>query len=448
MGTVTSQSGLKDLGEGLFLRRATVADTETLVTFHADMHRDPGVEEPDEWIGAWVRDLMTKAHPTFDLDDFLVVEDGETGEIVSSVALISQTWSYGGIEFGVGRPELVATHPDYRRRGLVRAQFEMIHQRSAERGEMMQAITGIPWYYRQFGYEMGLCLGGRRAGYGAQVPTLKEGEEELYRFRPARAGEWPILAQAYEYGTKRSLVACVRDEAQWLNELEGKHRINVNRRELRVIEDQRGDPVGMLAHSARLWRNGIAASRYELLPGHSWLAVTPAVIGYLWSTGETWAAADEGQEMEVFRLNLGAEHPAYEACQDRLPATHPAYAWYVRVPDLPGFLRHVAPVLERRLAGSLAVGYGGQLKVSFYRDGLRLVFADGRLKEIAPWQPTTEEEGDAAFPDLTFLQLLFGYRSLDELAEARADCWAANDAARVVLDSVFPKQISDVWPLS
>ena len=74
--------------------------------------------------------------------------------------LISQTWTYDGIPFGVGRPELVGTQPEYRKRGLVRAQFEVIHAFSAERGEMVQAITGIPFYYRQFGYEMAMGLGG------------------------------------------------------------------------------------------------------------------------------------------------------------------------------------------------------------------------------------------------------------------------------------------------
>ena len=231
-------------------------------------------------------------------------------------------------------------------------------------------------------------------------------------------------------------------------ELEGKSSTNVNRRELRVIEGQKGDPVGMLAHAAGLWRNGLAATRYELMPGVSWLAVTPSVMRYRWSTGEKWAATDEKQEMEVLNLYLGAEHPAYEACLGRLPLTRRPYAWYIRVPDLPVFLRHVSPVLDRRLAGSLAAGHNGQLKVSFYRSGLRLVFVTGKLEEVVPWHPTVEEGGDAAFPDLTFLQVLFGYRSLGELRDARADCWTANDEARVLLDALFPKQVSDVWPVS
>ena len=98
--------------------------------------------------------------------------------------MIAQTWSYAGIEFGVGQPELMGTHPDYRRRGLVRAQFKTIH-RSSERGESLQVIAGIPWYYRQFGYEIALTLGGGRLGDESHVPRLRDDEPELYHVRLA-----------------------------------------------------------------------------------------------------------------------------------------------------------------------------------------------------------------------------------------------------------------------
>ncbi len=54
----------------------------------------------------------------------------------------------------------------------------------------------------------------------------------------------------------------------------------------------------------------------------------------------------------------------------------------------------------------------------------------------------------AAFPDLTFLQLVFGYRTLEELRYAFADCWCDTDEARLVLEAIFPKQDSDVWAIA
>lgn len=447
---------LRDLGDGLILRRATVADTEPLVAFHAQVLRDPGAQEPDEGVITWSRDLMERDHPTFEVSDFAVVEDTRTGGIVSSLCLISQTWSYGGIEFGVGRPELVGTHPDYRRRGLIHAQFEVIHEWSIERGEKMQAITGIPYFYRQFGYEMGLALGGGRVGYEPHVPKLKDDETEPYRVRPATEADLPFIAQLYGEATKRYLVACVRDEPLWRYELNDRSEKSVNRQELRVVETAEGEPVGFLAHGPTLWGRALMVSFYELKPEVSWLAVTPSVVRYLWATGEEYmarkdSAAQDEKEPETFAAFgfwLGEEHPVYHVIDDLLPRTRKPYAWYVRVPDLPDFMRHVAPLLERRLAESVVVGHTGELKISFYREGLRLVFEEGRLKAVEPWEPTVEDGGAAAFPDLTFLQLLFGYRTLEELAYAFADCWTASDEARALLKTLFPKQQSLVWAVT
>jgi len=114
---------IRDLGDGLILRSATVEDTDELATFNSHIHKDPGQDDPNEFIDAWVRDLMAGSHPTLKPSDFTVVVDTNTNKIVSSLNLIPQTWSYQGIEFGVGRPELVGTDPQYRRRGLVRLKW-------------------------------------------------------------------------------------------------------------------------------------------------------------------------------------------------------------------------------------------------------------------------------------------------------------------------------------
>jgi hypothetical protein len=142
---------IEDLGDGLIVRHVTPADTEELCRFNAEIQADPGMP-PEEEIGVWTRDLIHNPPPTFSIDDFTVVEDTRTGQIVSTVNLISQTWSYAGVPFGVGQVEIVSTDPDYRRRGLVRKQFEIVHRWSTERGQRMQVVSGIPWYYRQFGY--------------------------------------------------------------------------------------------------------------------------------------------------------------------------------------------------------------------------------------------------------------------------------------------------------
>ena len=436
-----SKTILRDLGDGLIMRRSTSEDAEALAEFNRSIHSD-NVQDGG-CLADWTRDLLT-AHPTFHPDDFIVIEESSTGRIISTMNLISQAWSYEGIQFGVGRPELVGTLPEFRNRGLIRIQFEEIHKWSEARGEMVQAITGIPFYYRQFGYEMALDLDGRRFGYEAQLPKLKEGESEPYTIRPAQESDLPFIEKLYEQTKARSMIACERTPELFRYELTAhKNHCWLNC----IIEDSAGESVGFFRHPAYNYRTSIVAGRYELKPGCSWLDVTPSVVRFLWSKGQEHAQRDGG-ECNSFGFVLGAEHPAYEVLGNRLPTIHSPYAWYIRVPDLRGFLNHIQPVLEKRLTESLAANHSREIRISLYRTGLRILIDRGRITAIDSWKPAPKDEGDAAFPGLTFLQLLFGYRSFEDLKYAFADCGCDSEEVRVLLNILFPKKLSNVYPIA
>jgi len=108
--------------DGLILRQSTPADADGIVEF--------SVRVFDESLRDDTRKLVRGDYPT-GAADWVLVEDPVAGKIVSTVCLIPQTWAYRGLAFDVGRPEIVATDPEYRRRGLVRRQFDAMHRISA-----------------------------------------------------------------------------------------------------------------------------------------------------------------------------------------------------------------------------------------------------------------------------------------------------------------------------
>jgi hypothetical protein len=440
----TETKVLRRLGNGLVIRRGTSADAEALAAFNCDIHCTPGSDDIPQRIKAWVRDLMSGDHPTFRPQDYAIVEDTKRGEIASSLCLIGQTWSYEGVKFGVGLPELVGTRPQWRRRGLVRVQFNLIHQWSARRGHLVQAIAGIPHFYRQFGYEMGLELGGGREGSVVDAPALKRGERDPFAVRAASEADLPFIARTYAAAMRRYLVTCARDRAAWRYELAGRRRDSEHRRDIGIIESAEGEPVGLVCCPTRLWGNAVGADVYELKPGANWLAVTPSVIRHVIKKGAQYAARQK-TDLKRFALWLGSEHPAYRVADWFLPRRRDPYALYVRVPDLPAFVRRIRPVLERRLAESPAPGHTGELRISFYRGGLRMVFRSGRLAQVDHWEPERNES--AAFPGHTFLHLLFGHRSLADLQLAYSDCYARDGEAHLLLEALFPKRPSAVWVL-
>lgn len=436
----------KNLGDGLVLRWAVPADTEALSTFNVRIHSDDP-ESPETWLANWTTDLMRGDHPTTNASDFtVVVDENADGKIVSSMNLISQTWLYDGIPFAVGRPELVGTDPDYRRRGLVREQFTAVHAKSAARNEMVQAITGIPWYYRLFGYGMALDLGGGRDFLWDRPGNDKTVEEEPYRVRPAVEADWPLLQTLYKAHNRGSLLARARDEATWRYELTIPHPDSMYARHFFVVETAVSSPQPVAYVEYQQIGKSYLVREVGVAPGHSWRAVVLFLTRYFKKL------ADDLQQKEDKRLRgvyfgLGQGHPIYEAMGRQLEEQRRPYAWYIRVPDLPAFLRHIAPALEKRLANSVLAGHSGTTRVNLYQQQFTLVFENGQLKEVGTYQANVVEDGDIHFPGTTILQLIFGQASRDELNAVHPDCFTRSYEAAVLFNILFPKRPSWVVPM-
>ncbi len=426
------------LRDGLVLRWAEPEDTEPLAAFNARIHSPE--EEPNEGIAAWTRDLMSGRHPTVGPGDFTVVIDPD-GAIVSSVVLVSQTWSYAGIPFGVGRPELVGTLPDYRRQGLVRRQMHAIHALSALRGELVQAITGIPWYYRLFGYEQTVNLGGQRV-----LSWELRGSLAGPDFRARRAGEPDItlLRELYAVHTAPSLLRCERDEAIWRYNLVDFNPEAVNYREYWIAETESGEPVGYWAMYH--WRHLMGVNEIAAAPGRSLRDLALFVARTTKARADGYNAEAE-KPVRGLSWHLDTDHPAYDALGRLLERPNQPYAWYLRVPDLPAFLRHIGPVLEARLADSVLAGFTGKLKLSFYRSQFQLEFDAGRLSAVGPYEPAGYFDADAFFPDETFLHVLFGHRTPDEIHHVRPDCFVEQNGSQELIAVLFPRHLSHIDPL-
>ena len=439
-----------DLGDNLKLRFATLNDAEVLAEFNARLHEA-------ENVGPAIQDLMLGDHPTCKASDFTVVEDTNTGKIVSSMCLISQTWTYSGIPFKFGQPEYVATEEPYRRRGLVRKQFEVIHALSEARGELMQGITGIPWYYRLFGYEMALDMEAEQVIDGMHIPPLKKESTETCRLRPRTDADNTFIQELYANAIQSHVFACPRTSALWEYEFNGRSAGSDARHTWLLIEDMEGERLGYVQHLqwcfegfSELGNPGtnFLVMRMELKPGVGYLHLIPSLLRALWENAQTTPVTPENKNSEVVGIQfmLGREHLVYKTLPKSFVRKEPPYAWYIRVPDLIAFLRHIRPALEKHLIRTVAENYTGELKLNFYRSGVHLKFHDGNLTEIVNWTPEDIEDGDAQFPDLTFLQLLCGRCRTEGLASRYADCWASGTAA-VLLDCLFPSFTSEVWHL-
>lgn len=430
----------QQLDENLILRFATVDDIEPLAQFNGRIHGDNGQFNP--FIAQWTREFTSPDHPACGPGNVSIVEDTRTGQIVSSMCTIPQTWTYDGVPFLVGRPEAVGTDPAYRRRGLIRAQFDVFHAKGDAEGQLAQGITGIPWYYRQFGYEYAIDLSGGRLVYPALIVPLKDGEVEAYRFRAATLADIPFIKPLYDRQCARSMIAYPWPESEWRRNLDTAND-PIQFSGTFIIETADGRATGYVTILYELWGGQFRIEELNLIEGQSYRAVLPAFLRWVKPIAEA-AARNQQVELGAIYCIFGEQHPLFEAAPDLFQKIKPPYAWYVRVPDVPKLINTVAPALEARLARSGLAGYSGELRVTEYVRGFKLIVGAGKVRSEL-WTP--DDSDNAMFPPFTFNQLLFGRRSLADLRAMYPDCLVNEDVA-VVLETLFPRRPSNVLPMA
>ncbi|HEY1351938.1 MAG TPA: GNAT family N-acetyltransferase [Ktedonobacteraceae bacterium] len=450
MHTTLRTSYRRDLGDGLVLRWSTSEDTERIATLLGRVYREKADEPPNVNAIRNIRGMMNGDYPLMGPDGFGLIEDTsrEGNPVVASTCLWKHTWTYEGIPFGVGRPEMVGTDDAYRNRGLIRALFEMAHERSEAEGDFVQAITGIPYFYRQFGYEYALELEERRTTLLTLIPKAREGEPEPFTLRMATVEDIPEIEALYNRRRESSIVSESIARNEWLYEIETwkAHPEFPHCMHVHMIVNATGQTVGFVGPATRRGDKSLCIWLLEFARGVNVQVAMPPILRALHTYGlNVEVTRPDAPALSELSFYLGSTHPVYEVLGEELVrAKEPPYAWYVRVKDLPAFLMHIAPALEKRLATSYVAGYTGEIKLDFYRGGLHMVFEQGRLTVAEPWQvPLYASNASGGFPPLVFLQVLFGHRSIEALRQAFPDVWVS-DETRLVLKALFPTRASFV----
>lgn len=447
----------KLLRDGLILRSISeghTSDRGDLPGFFDEVFKQAGNRD-SRMLGQWTETLLAGDHPTVTSDDvWVVVDPAENDRIVSSLLLIPQVWRYETVSLPVGRPELVATHTDYRRRGLIRELMNAAHERSAALGHVIQGITGINHYYRQFGYTMALDLGGHAILPFVGVPNLPEGQSPRYTLRPASDEDIPAIMTWNEYASRAYIVSTRRSADEWRYELHGRDNNPMWKLAIFIITRQSDQQdVGYVSVRQQKFDTAWVCMDYIVGDQSSYLDTFEDVIREL----RAQAQQLYGDAAPIHLIFDSGQPAALDLLIDRtFPGTvrQRHYAWYIRAASPAQLIQRITPVLERRLADSAANRYTGDLKIQFFDlNGLHIRFVDGKIAavcdvhmdtlDVASW----EADVNAGFPWHSFLTLVLGYRNYEEIQHILPECWADRKAV-ILLDALFPRRRSAVRPLA
>jgi hypothetical protein len=408
------------MGENLILcTAADERDVERVAEFNGSIH---GPE-----VVSMTRNLFVH-HPNTQKKDLIFVEDEKSGQVVSSLCLIPWTWCYEDVEIPTGEMGIVGTLEEYRRRRLIGAQVEYFKQRLGERGCLLSQIQGIPYYYRQFGYEYALPLEG---GLRLETRHVPAPPDTPFTFCLATLQDVPTLMRLYDEGSQDLAIHTVRNEAIWQYLLTHSKGTEMEQ-EIWIIQKAE-QVVGYVCVPKHHFGEELVASEVSRM-GYEAAMATLHHLKML--TLE--------RNRPGIRLNLPANCTLMQLARSLDTYDMGTYAWQIHVPDLAALLHALTPVFERRVAESLFAGLTKDVCINLYRETIQLRFEAGKLVEVA--NLGFAEGADIRVPPLQFIPLILGYRTVKELQTAYPDVGIASPW-QLLADTLFPKVTSFIYTI-
>ena len=412
------------LGGGLVLKTAVdEEDIERVAACHVTVFEEEGV-------GELCRCLFLH-HPNTRPDDLIFVEDEETGEVVSSLCLIPWQWRYEDVTLKIGEMGIVGTRESYRRRGLIRVQVSYLKELLAERAFDLSIIQGIPYFYRQFGYEYALPLEGGYHMELHQIPNLDKGETSRFTCRPEATADLPTLKSLYDEAAQELAIhACRNDEIwQYLSEHSSATQTGS---EGWTIENEDKEVVGYFRIQKQGFGKGLIVCEVSRLNYDTALAVLRHLK----------RLAIERNKPNI-RLNLPANCVLVQTARYHGASDPGRYAWQIHIPDMARLLRTIGPVLENRLTKSPFAGLTEEVRISFYRESVALHFANGQLIQV---QAFGSADGPIRIPPRAAVPLVLGCRNREELRGSWPDLGMSSKEA-YLMDTLFPKMVSHIYSI-
>ncbi len=403
----------RDRGDGLALRRVAHAqDIARVAAFDAAIH---GAESESTW-RTWMQE-----HPFAHAAHWLFIEEVVTSRVVASLCLLPWQLRFAGISLPSAEMGVVGTLEQYRGRGLQRVLGAAFDELLRAEGYLLSHIQGIPYFYRQFGYEYAVPL---EAWWRLELHMLATAPPVAgLHCRPATLQDLPLLIAFYDEAAQAFDVAALRDAPTWAYLL-GPALATETAAATWMVIDHTGTPTGYFRVAQQGFGEGLIVAETSELSADAALVALVAIADLARERGKPFVRLNLPTRTTLVRIARGLG--AYDGN---------AYGWQVRLPDPAALFRALAPVFTQRVAASPYAGLSQVVVIDLYRQAFGLHFRDGHLAMVEKRLPGAPS--DLALPPPLLAPLLLGYRSLAAMAPMYPDVLAAG-LTRPLLDVLFP----------
>ena len=402
------------------------ADLEALIKFNAVVHGD---DDPEE-IRRQIDNL-----PKLDRESNFYIRNLDNGTIVSAASAIPSVWMYENIPLTNLELGWVGTLKEYRRKGLARTlhtHFEEI----LRRGEYhISTIMGIPYYYRQFGYDFILPMDRTVQLRVDQIPVPKDEANKPIVFRNAHHDDIPRLIRLYDANSRKMLVHAARTKDLW--ELQERFHREFEQEFTTIVLEREGKVVGYFRLCVR------GAKKND--PQGLWLSVMESSITTFDDVLQTLQyLRGRAAEENACRIDLvgPAVNNLCRVTQDLGGHIDIGWKHQIRIPNMTRFLEQIRPALESRLVGTMFEDMTRELAINTYEHCYLLPFVNGKLATVKDigMQEVSEYRNFRAPPN-DLVRLALGNCDTEELRSQNID-FIVSKELKLLVETLFPKRDS------
>ena len=359
-------------------------------------------------------------HPEMNKEHFFVVK--QKNRAVAGLLLVPQVWKLGEVELKVAEMGCVGTDPEHRRKGIQWILNSEFDKYARETGFDLCALAGIPYFYRQFGYQYAVEL-----NYSTELKVEELPDKDVgIKVEKFEETHIDVTDEILRKTQERYLMRSVRTKGIWR------------------MQQTTGTYGGEPYESNIFTRGGriVGYSRYVVDDEKKTINIRELGISENTSTEEIAATIrKQASEKCLTELKTGLSHidEFSRYLISRGAKTNIPYAWQVKIIDLPGFLSKIKPVLEHRMESSEYMRLSKDITFNFWKYAVKMKIEEGKIVSIE--KAFGEEDRIIGLNPYAFIKLALGYKSRMELEKMYPDFRAQGDL-RGLIDVMFPKQPS------
>jgi predicted acetyltransferase len=409
----------------------TDEEVEELLAFHSGIFPD---EDPEE-----LRRQIERL-PGFGRELNFFLRESESGKIVSSLNAIPSVWSYDGVPLRNLELGWVGTLQEHRRKGLIRTLYGHFDKLLDEGKFDISTIQGIPYYYRQFGYDFVIPMDPILWVNTALLPHIDEKKPPPYmgiNCREAEKEDIDTLMELYDEDNLRVQVYVPRSKELWEVQEETRKFYESDYRTY-VLEDDR-KIIGYLRLLSHKSTSGLYGSNMRVI--ESSIRTFDGVMRAL------QLVKSEAEKKKFYRVGFVGppSNNLRRIAHDFGGQVLGEWKHQLRIPSILRLLQKITPVLEKRLVGSMFEGLTRDLSINTFRHCYLLKFVSGKIESITNIG-MQEVDGHSGFraPPNDLIRLIFGAYDIDELKYNNID-FIVNRDLKSLVATLFPKGESIIY---